>query len=83
MDIVAHNGSIVSYNDPYIPTIKTNHGTVYQSVSPTKEVLKQADLVILTTNHAAFDLKLIAENSNLIVDLRNMINEASDKVYKL
>jgi UDP-N-acetyl-D-glucosamine dehydrogenase len=39
--------------------------------------------VVLTTNHAAFDIEFIKENARLIVDMRNMIKESSDSVYKL
>ncbi|MCF8362485.1 MAG: hypothetical protein K9G70_07665 [Prolixibacteraceae bacterium] len=54
-----------------------------------------ADVVALTTNHSAFDIDFIQEHSQMIVacpvklpqvvfhkDMRNMIKEANDKVYK-
>lgn len=83
MDIVARKGGIVSYNDPHIPRVKTNHGFVYQSKSLTKETLETADLVVLTTNHSAFDVEFIKSNARLIVDMRNMIKESTENVYKL
>jgi len=74
---------LVSYNDPHIPTIKTNHGNQLSSVELTGQTLKNADCVVLTTNHDAFDMIFIQEHAKLIVDMRNMIKESSDKVYKL
>lgn len=83
MDIVAHKGGIVSYNDPHIPKVKTNHGTSYTSIALTKEEIEKADVVVLTTNHAAFDVDFIQQNARLIVDMRNMITTSSENIYKL
>ncbi|TNF44403.1 MAG: nucleotide sugar dehydrogenase [Bacteroidetes bacterium] len=83
MDTVAQKGGIVSYNDPHIPKVRTNHGATYHSVLLTKESLEDADVVVLTTNHKAFDIEFIQKHARLIVDLRNMIKESSNKVYKL
>lgn len=83
MDTVAQKGGIVSYNDPHIPKVRTNHGATYHSVLLTKESLEEADVVVLTTNHAAFDVDFVQQYARLIVDLRNMVKESSDKVYKL
>jgi UDP-N-acetyl-D-glucosamine dehydrogenase len=83
MDIVAHKGGKVSYNDPHIPQVTTHDGHSYSSVVLTAEILQAADVVVLTTNHKAFDVEFIEQHSPMIVDLRNMIKEAGDKVYKL
>ncbi len=83
MDTVSHKGGIVSYNDPHIPHVTTHHGHTYQSVSLTANAIKEADVVVLTTNHSAFQIDFIKSHASLIVDMRNMIREASDQVYKL
>lgn len=88
MDIVAHKGGIVSYNDPHIPVVntgnaKTKHTLSLCSINLTTENLQNADCVVLTTNHVAFDVEFIKENARLIVDLRNMIHQASEKIIKL
>ena len=83
MDIIARKGGIVSYHDPHIPQIKTNQGDTYLSVQLTKELLEEADLVVLTTNHEVFDVDFIQAHAKMIVDLRNMIKSNSDSVYKL
>lgn len=83
MDTVAHKGGIVSYNDPHIPHVTTHHGYNYHSVSLTAETLKEADVVVLTTNHNAFDVEFIQQHAQMIVDLRNMVKEDGEKVYKL
>lgn len=83
MDIVAHKGGKVSYHDPYISKVRTNDGYEYTSADLSAEALAQADCVVLTTNHKDLDMELIQEHSRLIVDLRNMIENESDKVVKL
>lgn len=83
MDIVAKKGGNVLYYDPYIPIVKTNHGGVYHSILLTPDVLADADVVVLTTNHETFDISFIQQYASLIVDLRNMIKESNEKVYKL
>lgn len=85
MDIVTHKGGIVSYNDPHIPSIsvQTHNRASLSSTELTPEALSAADCVVLTTNHSAFDIDYIQQHAKLIVDMRNMIKEASDKVYKL
>ena len=83
MDIVAYKGGIVSYHDPFIPNVKTIEGNEFQSVDLTVMTLKEADCVVLTTNHDVFDVKFIQRHARMIVDLRNMIKDGSEKVYKL
>jgi len=82
MDEISQKGGIVSYHDPYISNIKTECAT-YLSITLNKEVLNTADCVVITTNHSVFDIDYIVNESSLIVDLRNSVKIASDKVYKL
>ncbi len=83
MDITSHKGGIVMYHDPYIAKVKTPEGNPYQSVELTADKLKMVDAVVLSTNHKAFDVLYIVEHAKMVVDLRNMINKTTDKVYKL
>ncbi len=83
MDTVAHKGGEVLYHDPYINKVKTPKNREFTSVELTQELLKSADCVVLTTNHKILDIALIEEHSKLIIDLRNMITNKSDKVFKL
>ena len=83
MDITAHKGGEISYHDPYISTVKTNEGRLFNSEEFSIEILARADVVVLTTNHKDFDIQFIQKHAKLIVDLRNMIKEGSEKVTKL
>ena len=83
MDIVAHKGGEVQYHDPFIANATTPEGRTYENSELTAEALATADCVVLTTNHKVFDMEFVQEHAKLIVDMRNMIEESSDKVYKL
>ena len=83
IDTVIQKGGIVSYNDPHIPKVRTNGGNILNSADLSAEALAKADCVVLTTNHDAFDVEFIKKHAKMIVDMRNMIKEASNTVYKL
>ncbi|MEI7424254.1 MAG: nucleotide sugar dehydrogenase [Prolixibacteraceae bacterium] len=83
MDIVAGKGGEVVYHDPFVPTCTTPGGRNYSSIALTSELLQSCDCVVITTNHSCFDTGWIVENSRLVVDLRNAVKVASEKVYKL
>ena len=83
IDTVIKKGGRVCYHDPFISEIKTTEGNKLQSVELTKETLADADCVVITTNHSLFNADFIQEHSKLIVDLRNVVKDANDKVYKL
>ncbi len=83
MDEVIGKGGIVSYHDPYIAEIATHAGRPFKSVPLTREVLAAQDCAVITTSHSCFDPAFIVGSSRLVVDLRNVVRERSDKVYKL
>jgi UDP-N-acetyl-D-glucosamine dehydrogenase len=63
--------------------VRTSEKRVFESVDLNEETLQNADVVVLTTNHKDFDVNYIQQHAKLIVDLRNMIEDKSDKVVKL
>ena len=83
MNIVAKKGGNLTFNDPHISNINTHDGKSLNSVELSVENLTAADVVVLTTNHAAYQSDFIFKHASLFVDLRNMIHEKSDKLYKL
>jgi UDP-N-acetyl-D-glucosamine dehydrogenase len=83
IDITSHKGGLVTYNDPYIPQVRTNEGRSFNSVELTEKALKDADCVVLTTNHRDFDVEFIKMHARLIVDMRNMVEEKGENIFKL
>jgi UDP-N-acetyl-D-glucosamine dehydrogenase len=67
----------VAVNDPYIPAYKS--GTVEVVATPlTLELLQDADLVIITTDHSVYDYQWICNNTRLIFDTRNATRNIRD-----
>jgi len=64
------DGLNLKYNDPYVPEIEVN-GLKLKSVELTKKLLKESDLVVITTNHSVYDYDFIVQNSEKVIDTRN------------
>jgi UDP-N-acetyl-D-glucosamine dehydrogenase len=85
--LLARKGAEVSFCDPHVPEVEIE-GTIYRATLP-EEALKSCDLVILTTDHTAFDLQPVVDLAPLIVDTRNatkrvkLSDKARAKVYRL
>lgn len=71
-------GAVVKYNDPYIPGFKYK-GKEYKSVGLTDEVLKESDLVVITTMHSRYDYDFIHANSKRIFDTKNATKNLIDR----
>ena len=73
-------GAEVSFHDTWLPVI-TDHNLRAISVELTSDVLRNADLVIITTNHSDVDYRRVVELAPLILDTRNVTREiAGDSV---
>lgn len=83
IDEVISKGGNVQFHDPYISKLKTPANNRLESVELSGDILRSVDCVVITTNHSEFDAAFIEKNSKMIVDLRNLIEKASPKVYKL
>lgn len=68
-------GAEVTYNDPYIPTIrKTRHWPEMAGMKSrelTAEFLASQDAVLIATDHSDYDYDLIVRHAPLVVDTRN------------
>jgi UDP-N-acetyl-D-glucosamine dehydrogenase len=74
-------GAKVDFADPYFDKVCFDD-KVLESVELTDDNLKKYDMVILTTNHSTFDLKMIASNSALIFDTRNAFKDFNNNNIK-
>ncbi len=72
--LLKQGGAEVSYNDPQIPRcagLRRYPDFDMSSVPLTDLTLQEADLVLLVTDHTAYDYARIASQARLIVDTRN------------
>lgn len=78
------NGANVLYNDPFIPEFK-HKGIEYKSIGVEKGI-SEADIVIVTTDHSAYDFEKIVEKAKIFYDTRNASKEVKnnrEKIHKL
>jgi UDP-N-acetyl-D-glucosamine dehydrogenase len=83
MDEVKRKGADVTYYDPYIPTVTTEAGHTYKSVELSDAAVAEADCVVFTTAHKAFNVENIVSRAKLVVDLRNAVKTKRENVVKL
>jgi UDP-N-acetyl-D-glucosamine dehydrogenase len=85
MRMLIEKGAILSYNDPFVPTLKMN-GNTLKSVELTSANIESQDCIIILTDHGAYDFRRIIAASKLVVDTRNAtkdLQQFKDKIIKL
>jgi UDP-N-acetyl-D-glucosamine dehydrogenase len=77
----------VKYHDPYIPHIHhETDGWQLDSVQDMMDAVKDADAVVIITNHKEYDYKAIVESAAFVFDSRNAtrtVAKNSEKVVRL
>jgi UDP-N-acetyl-D-glucosamine dehydrogenase len=63
-------GAEVSYHDPHVPEAVVD-GRSWKSVALTDEVLRESELVVITTAHSAVDYERVARLAPRVFDTRN------------
>ena len=74
--LLFEHGADVSYHDPHVPLFAGMRKYMeyrMHSVPLSKENLKDADCVLVVTNHAVIDWQAIADHARLVVDSRNAL----------
>lgn len=69
IELLEKNGADLMVNDPYCPVSKYKDKT-YHSVDWT-EVIDDADIVIVTTNHSCYDYESMVARAKVVYDTRN------------
>jgi UDP-N-acetyl-D-glucosamine dehydrogenase len=72
MKILADKGALLSYTDPYIPTVR-EEGLEFESVPLEAARMKAVDCVVILTAHREIDYDLVVRTAPLIVDTRNAL----------
>ena len=85
MELLTAKGVEVDYNDPYIPVIKPRreYKQFIGKKSVALENIDQYDMVVVLTDHSAYDYAKIVEQSKIVVDTRNACGQIkSSKIIK-
>lgn len=65
-------GAEVVYFDPWIPRFKYHNGEEMEGLKElTADIIKSADIVVITAAHTNVDYDLVSENAKLIFDTKN------------
>jgi UDP-N-acetyl-D-glucosamine dehydrogenase len=77
MELIEKGGAAVDYSDPYVPRLKKVRKFNFDkaSVQLTPKNIKSYDAVVIVTNHANVDYKLVEKNAKLIIDTRNALKK--------
>ncbi len=86
VELLRDHGAKVSYNDPHVPVCGGHRhypNVSMRSVKLTPAVLAAADIVVLLTDHSAYDYAFIAKHARQIVDTRNAFAKNGVKSKKV
>lgn len=88
IQLLREQGAHVIYNDPHVPVCKDHRhypGISMKSEKLSDDLIKKMDMVLLVTDHSAFDYAFIKKHAKCIVDTRNAFERngiKSDKIFK-
>ena len=75
LDLLSRKGVDVTYHDPYVPEIladgHTPEGAVGKSIPLTDQAVREADAVMIVTDHSSIDYERVAKLARTIIDTRN------------
>ena len=83
--LLTQKGAEVSFSDPHVRELELD-GVSLKGVDATDDVLKSADLAVITTQHAEVDYDRVVALSNRVYDTRNAtkdVAEGREKIRKL
>jgi UDP-N-acetyl-D-glucosamine dehydrogenase len=83
--LLRQKGAKVAYHDPFIPTF-IEEQIQMESVEDLDSAIREADCVVIITNHSQYDYSAILQNARCIVDTRNALGKAgkaNPKVVRL
>ena len=83
IELLQEAGALVSYNDPYFPTVGAGRKYALHMRSTPLEWLEKFDCVLIATDHSSYDYPAIVEAARLVVDTRNATQGiVSDKIVR-
>lgn len=70
--LLAAQGAQVAYHDPYVPEVREDDQRL-QSVPLTPEAVRQADCVVIATDHSRVDYEMVGREARAVVDTRHVL----------
>ena len=84
IELLQKEGSSVKYHDPYVDKLEFNEISLKSISNLNSNVIRDFDACIILTNHSNVDYSVLAKNSKLIIDTRNVLqNQKEDNIIRL
>ena len=71
IELLREKGAVVSYNDPFFPTVGRGRHYALNMTNTPLDNLGQFDAVVIVTDHSSYDYNAIVDQSQLVIDTRN------------
>src|SRR5579872_7406631 len=71
IELLQKEGALVSYNDPFFPTVGRGRKYDLQMTSTPLSKIEEFDCVLIVTDHSSYDYRDIVARAKLVVDSRN------------
>lgn len=79
IELLKQEGAEVTYFDPWVREYKYK-GQKYQSISElTAEIIRDADLVMITAAHSNVDYELVQKNAKAVFDTKNVMKHIKER----
>jgi UDP-N-acetyl-D-glucosamine dehydrogenase len=85
LDILARlrrTGAAVTFHDPYVSSIDLEDGPL-ESIELDDQRLREADIVVVITDHSSYAWDVVARHAALILDTRNALNGIKGRIVRL
>jgi UDP-N-acetyl-D-glucosamine dehydrogenase len=82
--LLGKHGAKVTYSDPFVPHLHADGAVPEMAAIDVEQGTRDADCVVIVTDHKNFDYRRIVEGAKLIVDTRNALKgHQSEKIVRL
>ncbi len=85
IELLQGRGARVDYNDPYFPRLPKmrKYDFDLESVELTPGTLAEYEVVVIATDHSAYDYTAIVRHARLVIDTRNATNAVKEHREKI
>jgi UDP-N-acetyl-D-glucosamine dehydrogenase len=84
MELLQEKGALVEYTDPHVPVFPKmrRYHFELESIDPSPEKIAEYDLLLLATDHSAFDYEAFKAYAQLIIDTRGVYTEPAPNIVR-
>ncbi len=79
ISLLEERGAHVTFHDPHIGQVRLENNAIMKRSEYSDTLLKDADCVVIVTDHSAYDWAHVLEHSRLIVDTRHATAKRSGR----